>query len=346
VNPRVVFEGPAGTGKTLLAIEEARRSALRKDRVLFCCFNRLLGAWLKNEAAPLGRQVTTAPFHRYLLELTKTPLPPAPTPSFWEDTLPEAALEKVLSAGTDFEPFDVLIVDEAQDLLKVNYVIVLDTLLRGGLANGRWRLFGDFERQSIYGSSGVAIEEALSSYAPGVPRFRLRKNCRNTPRIVSFVGLFAGFEKGYSEVLRPDSGIEPEMIYFDEPEDQDRKLVGILGQLFNDGYNGREIVILSPRAQGNAATRIVAPPWSDRLKPADSSAPGGPRYCTVHAFKGLEAPVIIVTDVKSLGTPADQSIFYTATTRAVDRLYVLASSRIKPAILDLLLHRKSSLSAA
>lgn len=52
VNPRVVFEGAAGTGKTMLALEETRRSVLRGDRVLLCCFNRLLGNWLRRQTEP------------------------------------------------------------------------------------------------------------------------------------------------------------------------------------------------------------------------------------------------------------------------------------------------------
>ena len=40
-NPRCLFEGAAGTGRTLLAVEFARRRARAGDRVLFVCFNRL-----------------------------------------------------------------------------------------------------------------------------------------------------------------------------------------------------------------------------------------------------------------------------------------------------------------
>src|SRR5207245_2072445 len=41
-NPRVLVRGGAGTGKTMLAVEEAARAAKSGDRVLFLCFNRLL----------------------------------------------------------------------------------------------------------------------------------------------------------------------------------------------------------------------------------------------------------------------------------------------------------------
>ena len=47
VMPRVVFDGPAGTGKTLLALEAARRGHAAGRRVLLLCFTRALAEWLR-----------------------------------------------------------------------------------------------------------------------------------------------------------------------------------------------------------------------------------------------------------------------------------------------------------
>ena len=334
-NARVVFEGGAGTGKTLLALEETRRAVQRGERVFLCCFNRLLGNWLKREAEPLGEVTVTSTLHSFLLQVTGLAVPDGARSSFWERELPDAALDRLLSGG--LPPFDLVVVDEAQDLLQESYLNVFEVLLEGGLKDGRWRMFGDFEQQAIYGSSSTGITDVLAARAPGTPRFLLTRNCRNTPRIASFVKLLAAYERGYADVLRPDSGIEPETIYYDSPEEQDRRLIGLLQRLFDEGYSGREIVILSPRAHGSAAEQITDPAWADRLKPAQVELPGGVRYCTVHSFKGLEAPVVIVTDVSSIGTDADHSLFYTAVTRATERLYVVASSELRPAVLALLL---------
>jgi hypothetical protein len=339
LNPRVLFEGAAGTGKTLLALEEARRLVLRGERVLVCCFNRLLGIWLKKEAEPLGSQATTTTFHRYLLDLTGASVPQNPAEAFWQEILPNLALERVLS-DQHFEPFDILIVDEAQDLLKDGYLDVLDAIVNGGLGHGRWRFFGDFEQQALYGSSCLPISHVLAQRSPGVPRYLLTRNCRNTPRIAAFTQLLAGFDKGYGSILRPDTGIEPETIYYDSTAGQDRELVKLLDQLFAEGYRGQEIVILSTRANGSAAESITTPPWLDRLKPAEAQQPGRIRYCTVHSYKGLEAPVVIVTDVTSMGTVADKSLFYVAITRATERLYVFLPTSLKPTVLELLLQSK------
>ena len=48
-NPRCLFEGAAGTGKTLLALEYARRADRGGSKVVLVCFNRLLGEWFRNQ---------------------------------------------------------------------------------------------------------------------------------------------------------------------------------------------------------------------------------------------------------------------------------------------------------
>ena len=47
-NPRCLIQGPAGTGKTLLAIEEVKKFAARGDRVALFCFNSNLADWMSN----------------------------------------------------------------------------------------------------------------------------------------------------------------------------------------------------------------------------------------------------------------------------------------------------------
>src|SRR5262249_54234353 len=48
---RVLVEGTAGSGKTILALEFALTLADRGERVLLLCFNRHLSAWLQEQAA-------------------------------------------------------------------------------------------------------------------------------------------------------------------------------------------------------------------------------------------------------------------------------------------------------
>lgn len=45
-NPRCLFHGAAGTGKTMIAMESVRRSLFQNKKILLICFNRLLTRWL------------------------------------------------------------------------------------------------------------------------------------------------------------------------------------------------------------------------------------------------------------------------------------------------------------
>lgn len=109
--------------------------------------------------------MVTATFHSYLLHLTRLSVPHGADAAFWEQELPECALE--MAAASDGPVFDLLVIDEAQDLLRNNYLDLFDLLVDGGLGNGRWRMFGDFEQQAVYGSSCLGIAEVLAERAPG-----------------------------------------------------------------------------------------------------------------------------------------------------------------------------------
>ena len=63
-NPRCLFEGAAGTGKTLLALEYAKRASNSGANVLMVCFNRLLGDWLKLQTE--GTRITAGTWHETL----------------------------------------------------------------------------------------------------------------------------------------------------------------------------------------------------------------------------------------------------------------------------------------
>ena len=54
-------------------------------------------------------------------------------------------------------------------------------------------------------------------------------------------------------------------------------------------------------------------------------------------FKGLEAPVIIITDVTDIGSSNSQKVFYTGTSRALDHLYILVDNEAKKDMLKMVL---------
>jgi hypothetical protein len=328
VNPRVLFEGPAGTGKTMLATEAARRGAARGNRVLFVCFNRLLAKKLAADIAGVP-SVKACTLHRHMLDVSGQGSPPPDAhQAFWTEQLPEQAIASLLGSTED-RTFDELVVDEAQDILRPAYLDFFDLSMAGGLAAGRWRFFGDFERQAIYGNDEQALDDLLQQRSRSVARYSLRVNCRNTPRISELAQLLGGMNPPYRHVLRPDDGQDPVLLFYSDASDQSQKLLSSLEQLYAEGFRGSDITILSARAQGACAGMVNQPTWKGRLRPLGSDGSNGITYGSIHAFKGLESRAIVVTDIDRIGDAASQALFYVATTRALHRLVILAHVAVR-----------------
>jgi hypothetical protein len=334
-NPRVAFEGPAGTGKTFLAIEAAQRATVKGRRVLFLCFNRMLGDWLRARNAALSPTVTTDTLHAFMLGLTGVRPPSRARDSFWVSELPELAADRILG-DEQFEAFDELIVDEAQDILRDEYLDVLDLVLRGGLAAGQWRIFGDFERQSIYRAMTMSLEDFCSCRGGSPARFHLGNNCRNAPRIVEFIKLLGRLDSGYSRVLRPDAGSDPRIKFQTAPEAGCELLAETLAELYEANFAGHDIAVLSPAATGSCAERLSQRPWADRLAPARDAGAGQIPYTSIHAFKGMEAAAVVVTDLHDVEGPEMESLLYVAITRATDRLVLLMDESTRASLVRIL----------
>jgi len=116
---RVSITGGAGTGKTVLALEKAKRLAREGFRVLLTCFNRPLADHLRRCAGSIER-LTILSFHQLCWHFAKQAGIPLPdpgastlTPDFFSANLPNAMLEALERVP---DRFDAIVVDEGQDL--------------------------------------------------------------------------------------------------------------------------------------------------------------------------------------------------------------------------------------
>jgi len=339
-NDRVLIHGPAGTGKTCLALEMLRREKATRSAssVALFCFNKLLGEKLAQDSAGLGvGDIKAGNIHSWLVALVGR-VPANPSVDYWSKELPQAAAEILLQTGP---VLDLLILDEAQDLINDAYLDVFDLLLKGGLKDGRFLLLGDFERQAIFttvADGGDQIERIKRRATSGFARFRLNINCRNTAEISSFVETLGHLRPGYASVLRGDTHIDPSLAFYVSEDDALSKLSDKLRELLKIGYAASDIVILSAVSDDSSAARLGAGgSWKGVLVPyASKTAAGRIRYTTIHAFKGLEAPAVVVTDIGSLDSVRSGDLFYIALSRALHRLDVLAHARTQGAIRQIL----------
>jgi Nuclease-related domain/UvrD-like helicase C-terminal domain/AAA domain len=320
-NRAVLFTGPAGSGKTWLAMEAGRREIElgRTGRLL--CYNRLLGQRLKQDMGGIvGLRVST--FHQEALRLSGGQAPAGAGQQFWDEQLPGLAIEALLDHGGP-EAADFLIVDEIQDLAREPFLDVLDLLVNDGLQGGRVLLFGDFERQAIYETGDG--RNLLTERIPSLVTFVLTVNCRNLPRIGTVVNRLSHMMPGYRRFRRPDDGTDPEFIPILRSQDQSAELAEAVRALRDDGFGLDEIVVLSPLRHDSTAETTRDPWLRQILRPADGRTPqaGQLRFGTVHSFKGLDAPAVIITDLDEGTMPNFESLLYIGMTRATDRLIAL-----------------------
>lgn len=184
---RAGISGGAGTGKTVLAIEEAVRLAQKGMRVLFTCYNRPLAEVIRRTAEGTENLVV-ANFHDLCYRYAESAGIPIPD-DVSETRLFRYVYPEIFTQAVSRNPrlqFDAIIIDEGQDFLP-QWFRALDTALD---PEGRsiLRIFHD-NNQSVYD-----YETRLPEGVSVVP-IHLNRNLRNTQRICEvMMDYYSGFE--------------------------------------------------------------------------------------------------------------------------------------------------------
>jgi hypothetical protein len=324
-NPRCLIRGGAGTGKTLIAVQETMKAVASEQKVALFCFNNNLGKWLNKCFPDASLQPEYAgSFHKFLnsvllknnIEYT-FPQEGNPLQHFYQDIMPELALNALRES---LDKFDVLIIDEAQDLISSKYLEVFDAMLSGGLTRGRWRMFGDFSMQAIYadGLSPGAMLDLLEKRTAFI-KFKLTINCRNTKPICEEICTVTGYTPTNDMWMKVDGPPVQYLTYLSINECE-QKIQQVIEDLMSNGVSAEKITILSPVKRENSAVgnfrkyRIS----EYRVEGNDTIS-----FCTIQGFKGLENTVIILVDITSF---ENQQLMYVAFSRAVAGLYVIESN--------------------
>jgi hypothetical protein len=329
-NSRCLVHGPAGTGKTLLAVEAAKRSACGMRPVLLTCFNRNLGRWLsKAVEGDRPAPIVAGNLHKVLRDrIVRSPmseeflrLEANARPDFFAADYYELGALAIAEIG---ERFGTVVVDEAQDFPAKGLRNVIEEWTVGD-ASSSVMLFGDFARQAIYDASSRSREEVAAAF-PGVASYSLSLNCRNTRLIAKQIELVSG-SCGCRVSERQPEGHTVEYFYHSTDAELVAHLEHIATALRRQGYKPDDIIILSPsRFEGGplaGISRLSNWPVSD----FETARAGEIARSTIHAFKGLERAVVILANIDTKDADEADNLLYVGMSRARTRLFLLCSKQ-------------------
>lgn len=289
-----IINGLAGTGKTVMAVEKARRHSEKDEKVLFLCYNAFLNEHLRETYPyPHVSYYTVAGLSQKLCEKVDY------------KALQEKLMQMFLE-GTF--PYQHVIIDEGQDFGKeeIDEVEIIELLRENAIENeernGTFYLFYDKNQMVQSKKAPKYIEDADC-------KLTLYRNCRNTENIALTSLRLLGSEK--APKLYPDAvmGDLPEIGFCATKEDVVTLLNAEIDKYIDAGYNG--ITILTCKTEENS---IIA----DCCKNSKYNYKRGyVKFTTCRKFKGLESDVIIVVDIdKDTFEDEGEQLMYVGTSRA------------------------------
>ncbi|MGC8488828.1 MAG: hypothetical protein ACP5QO_11535 [Clostridia bacterium] len=327
-DPQLLVDGLADTGKTTLALESAKEPLKAGRHTLVVCFNRFLAYQLRDTTGGWGPDLQVMTLHQFLRKFVQES-PPNPSPEFFTRVLPHAAQAALLASGP---LFDEIIVDEAQDVLTPAYMDVLDVALRGGLMHGRWRMFGDFHNQVIYDEVPA---DPLALLPGAFTRIELRTNCRNPWVVAQLLDQCAPSGERFAAVRRADNGRPFRIAGYRDNHRAGAVLRAVLDDVLADlAYAPGDLIVLSPHGRHSLAREVQGLAGSVRVEAYDPEGlaagvhPAAVRYASVWGYKGLESPVVVLTDFDDPATaPGNASLpdlFYAGASRALDQVILVS----------------------
>ncbi len=314
---RAAVVGPAGCGKTLLAVQTARRLAGQGRPTLLTCFNRRLATDLVQRTRGTAH-LDVAHFHGLCVRLAReagleVPAPPGPLPDgspYFEEILPGLLAQAAARLGPRYH---AMVVDEAQDLHEAWWPPLLALLERP--EEGPLYVFAD-DHQNLYGGR--------LPLGPEDPRLPLPHNLRNTRSIHEFVAIF--YQGKTRARSRGPEGRPVEVLGYRDEDDLVRLLALVVRNLLDEGVRLDDIVLLTPARTAKSPLRSRG--RVDGIELSERPEPGKLLASTVHAFKGLERPVVILAEVEDHHQEDFATYLYVGGSRARNHLVVLAAEQV------------------
>ncbi|MET1035681.1 MAG: NERD domain-containing protein [Arthrobacter sp.] len=313
---RVRFVGGAGSGKTWLAVEKAKRLCREGKNVGLFCYNKGLGMYLRDQVQDWRQKapVHTGEFHEYARRLG---VPPGAGQDYFDEEMPRALL-RLAAALPRERKLDAIVVDEAQDFAPLWW-----EALRACLKDpddGAVYAFMD-DRQDVYRRWGAAAPSSLEST---LATLHVDENLRNTRTIAETFRPLAGEHF----TPRGSTGL-PVRVVECRTEDAVEQASDCVDALIEEGWSNGQIALLTTRHrhpvhQSNVGhDGVVGTDYWRAFHDGDEEF-----YGHVLGFKGLERSVVIlcVDGFRDLDRAPEQ--LYVGLSRARSLLVVVGDPQL------------------
>ena len=324
VNRRLLVEGAAGTGKTVLALAAARQLAQKHDQmVLLTCFNKYLARSLQQQVEAWDLQTGEVRVHHFhqlcYLAFQKlgremvAPLDMEERLQFWRVEAPEVLFEAV-SAGA-IPRVNALVIDEAQDF-EDEWFVILEGLLQEP-QSAHLVVFHD-PRQNLFGRVGAPSFDQMTHWP-------LSWVFRNTKRICETINTVDGVQiEPHPDV--PD-GERTQIIQVPVNQTPIQHLERIVKDLVTkQGVLPEQIVVLTPHSKKNSSLAHTSEIAGVSIKSDPMDRGNAIVHATIPSYKGMDADVVLLVDIDASDPRCSAAHQYVGMSRAKHRLFVLRTT--------------------
>lgn len=338
-NKRIRIFGPPGSGKTLLAFQVLRDNFRQGIKTLYICKNKALANMLcARFEDEYGKQdvVTIKTIDSLIyssLRILNMKINVGVSEPYTEKA---KRLKHELEVGIhEGFSYACLVVDEAQDVLNLEYCDLLNTIVDQGLETGSWRLFLDPEQDVFSGYEKETLDLYFND--SNSVEYILQKNYRNTIEIQKAAKAFSKHNYEITSEKNP-LGEPPEIIIYKKDDwlDSANTTSKAINDLLSAGVKPSEITILSFVARRKSVAdrnllRIANGVKLVHINDRDWNEGSINKiyYASVYEYKGLDNKVIVYTDIDRLGDDERSRIaHFVGATRAKVYYVMLVSSDI------------------
>ncbi len=313
-NQYLFINGPAGTGKTILAMSVMKTWLAESYKIHYVTRNPYLAASLRKRFPELEKMIhSIADFCEEVLGVPIRSRYPC------EETDITEAMINVLGEPR-LDGLNV-IVDESQDFGPD----VLEALVSLCKFGRLWVLFDD---QQVL-TKGITVQEFKDSLTREMGRQEIssihwKKNLRNTIEIANYAAKFVKI--GSVPAAGMPQGVPPDIRWVSDEKSHDSEFRKILNELLvKRDFLPNDIVVLSCLPERQVRQKYTSSDSHRNLGRqcaylGEELPEKAVRVASVLDFKGMEAPVAILVDTKDAEA---LNAFYIGGSRAIHRLYVI-----------------------